>query len=180
MYIILYPSLGYKFYYGSRITDIHPEDDTGYFGSLVTFAHFNDPTHPEYQADAIKVVLHAVYAVSSQKTQRQIFKLENRLIKEALAASHVGPEICVNRNIAGRIYCTREERKMWSARGGGKNSDLLRQKLSKHYRFTDPTGKPKKIFGLRTFCKEHNLDPSAMRRVAQGKVNSHKGWRKHV
>lgn len=184
VYIILYPSLGYKFYYGSRITDIHPEEDTGYFGSLVTFSCFNDPTHTEYQADAIKVVLYSIYDVPSKSTHEQITKLESRLIKEALDASHVGPELCVNRNVAGRVFATPAERKLWSARGGkisgGKNAEFLKQHLAKQFKFTDPGGKPRTIVGLRTFCREHALDPSAMRRVARGKNAKHKGWRKYA
>lgn len=183
VYIILYPSLGYKFYYGSRVTDVHPEEDTGYFGSLVTFSCFNDPTHAEYQADAIKVVLHAIYAVPSKRTNQKIAKLENKLIKEALASSHVGPGLCVNRNIAGRVFGTTAERKIWGALGGkvsgGKNAEFLKQHLAKEFKFTDPTGKPRTIVGLRTFCREHNLDPSAMRRVALGKNVKHKGWRRY-
>jgi hypothetical protein len=201
VYIILYPSLGYKFYYGSRITDVHPEHDTAYFGSSVTFAHYNDPEHPEYQADAVKVVLRAVYAVSAFRTQKEISDLEHRLIREALEASHVGPDLCLNRNVAGRIYGTPEERKKWSASGGlaavekgtgihelipdsqgrmrKRGAINSQQARAKTYQFLSPTGVPQTVHGLREFCRDNNLDFSSMRKVHIGKRNKHKGWRKN-
>lgn len=201
VYVILYPSLGYKFYYGSRITDTHPEQDTAYFGSSVTFAHYNDPEHAEYQVDAVKVVLRAIYTVSAVKAQKEISNLEDRLIREALEASHVGPELCLNRNVGGRIYATPTERKKWSAAGGNAvvergagihelipdahgrmrpRGAIMRQKTSaKTYKFLSPTGVPQIVHGLREFCRDNNLDFSSMRKVHMGARNKHKGWRKN-
>jgi hypothetical protein len=179
IYVILYPALGYKFYYGSRVTTNHPEEDLTYFGSSVTFARYSDVNHEEYQPDALKVVLYSFYGKISKHNLRRISAYENRLIKEALTASHVGPEVCLNRNIAGRIYATTEERKEWSSRGGGKNADVLRQKLSKQYVFESPSGKRTPVFGLNTFAKKHNLNRGNLRAVHNGRRHSHKGWRKY-
>lgn len=85
LYVILYPSLGYKFYYGSRITDRAPEEDHQYFGSPVTFAHYNDPDHPEYQADALKVILRAEHRRESKKAAKALSDAESALIKTAHA-----------------------------------------------------------------------------------------------
>lgn len=113
LYVILYPSLGYKFYYGSRITDRSPDDDHQYFGSPVTFAHYNDPEHAEYQADAIKVVLQAQYRRESKRAATELSKAETSLIKTAHAdTEHLGPEVCLNRNAAGRFLLTPEQRKI--------------------------------------------------------------------
>ncbi|HEX2614011.1 MAG TPA: GIY-YIG nuclease family protein [Nitrososphaera sp.] len=42
---------------------------------------------------------------------------------------------------------------------------------------TSPDGIEQLVHGIRPFCKEHHLAPSALRRVAQGKQQSHKGWK---
>jgi len=113
LYVILYPSLGYKFYYGSRITDRRPEDDHQYFGSPVTFAHYNDSAHLEYQSDAIKVVLHAQYRRESKKAATELSKAETALIKTAHAdTKYLGPDMCLNRNAAGRFLLTDAQRKL--------------------------------------------------------------------
>jgi len=179
VYVIFYPALGYKFYYGSRVTDNHPETDLAYFGSSVTFARYSDVNHPEYQADALKVVLRAFYGENNARNLKKISTIENKLIKEALVASHVGPEVCLNRNIAGRVRATPEEFRTWGSKGGGKNSDLLRQKLAKSYMFMSPDGKKTHVRGLKTFAKQHNLNHGNLRSVYYGRRNSHKGWRRY-
>lgn len=179
VYIILYPSLGYKFYYGSRVTDNHPEDDLTYFGSSVTFARYRDANHAEYQADALKVVLRSFYGKVGDYNLKKITAFENKLIKEALIASHVGPELCLNRNIGGRFYATPEERRAWGSKGGGKNSDLLRQRLAGAYVFMSPEGKKTHVHGLKTFAKQHNLNHGNLRSVYYGRRASHKGWRRY-
>lgn len=109
-YVIVYPALGYKFYYGSRITKKTPEEDSAYFGSSVTFAHYNDPTHADYQADAIKVVLWAAYLSRSRKNAIALSDRESQHIKDALHnVEYLGPEVCLNRNYAGRIVMTKAE-----------------------------------------------------------------------
>ena len=183
VYVILYPSLGYKFYYGSRITENSPEEDTDYFGSSVTFSRYNDSAHDEYQQDALKVVLYSFYGKSGVYNAKKISGVEQRLIKEAVSASHVGPEICLNRNVSGRIFGTPDELKTWRSlggkKGGGKNAKMLGIKLAKEFAFFDPEGRVRTIRGLRPFCRENNLDPSAMRHVQRGRRTSHKGWRKY-
>lgn len=179
VYIILYPALGYKFYYGSRVTTNHPEEDLTYFGSSVTFARYRDVNHPEHQPDALKVVLRAFYGKTGAYNLKKITALENRLIKEALAASHVGPELCLNRNVGGRIHATLEERQAWGRKGGGKNADLLRQKLSRPYVLRSPAGKKVNVTGLKTFARRHNLNHGNLWAVCYGRRRSHKGWRKY-
>jgi hypothetical protein len=113
LYVILYPALGYRFYYGSRITDRAPEDDHQYFGSPVTFAHYNDPTHAEYQADALKVILRAEYRRESKRAAQELSAAETVLIKTAHAdIDNLGPDVCLNRNAAGRFLLTPAQRKI--------------------------------------------------------------------
>jgi len=113
LYVIVYPALGYKFYYGSRITDRSPAEDHQYFGSSVTFAHYNDPEHAEYQTDALKVILHAEYRRESKKAEIALSKAETALIKAAHDnVEHLGAEMCLNRNAGGRFLLTPEQRKM--------------------------------------------------------------------
>lgn len=111
LYVILYPSLGYKFYYGSRITKKHPDDDTDYFGSSVTFAHYNDDSDAAYQKDALKVILYAKHLYHTRKNTDNLNAAEAELIRAALNnAEYLGPDVCLNRNVRGQIYMTPEER----------------------------------------------------------------------
>ncbi len=48
---------------------------------------------------------------------------------------------------------------------------------SKEYLITDPKGNKHFIRCLNKFCKENNLNPHYMSRVAQGKQSHHKGWK---
>lgn len=124
IYVILYPELGYKFYYGSRITKKHPDADIHYFGSPKTFGRYNDVEHPEYQAAALKVILWAAHLPHRKKHARHLSDLEVQYIRSALDdQEHLGPDICLNRNCAGRILLTPAERrevaKKSIANGGG-------------------------------------------------------------
>jgi hypothetical protein len=109
VYVIYYPARNYCFYYGSRITDKPPADDWAYFGSSVSFAQYNDPEHPEYQADAIKVVLAATQSRRTKKAEQALGQQEADLIRAALR-DH-GLELCLNRNVQGRICLTEQQRK---------------------------------------------------------------------
>lgn len=194
IYLILYPSLGYKLYYGSRISKKHPDDDIQYFGSPVTFAHYNDPQHPEYQADAVKVIIAAEYVKWSKRSAARLCKLE----KEQIIRAHEehGAFFCLNRCAAGRFLLTKEElsaagkksaaisagvhgmsadaRDAARRRGGQVNA----LRTAKTYRLLDPNNRPKKIHNMTAFCRKHNLTRSHMFGVANGKERSHKGWRK--
>lgn len=132
LYVIFYPSLDFKCYYGSRITQIHPDDDIEYFGSSVTFAHYNDSAHPEYQPDALKVIIWAERLPYTKKSGYILADLEANMIKQALAES--GTELCLNRNYAGRIVLTQAERKIaWekSAQNGGGFLNMSKRKKTK-------------------------------------------------
>lgn len=108
LYVIYYPSRDYRFYYGSRITANHPSDDWGYFGSSVSFAQYNDPAHPEYQPDAIKVILNAKYQRRTKRAEQALSQAEADLIQAALR--EFGLNLCLNRNIKGRFCLTDEQR----------------------------------------------------------------------
>lgn len=194
LYVIIYPSLGYKMYYGSRITARHPAADHTYFGSPRTFARYNNAAHPEYQADAIKVVLYAEYCRRNKTNARRISSREMRLIKAA--HKEHGPDICLNRNAAGRFILTAaeliatgkkiaalglgmysmspEHRRAANKRGG----EALARKKAKTYKMLTPDNKRKTIHNMRAFCRENSLNHGHMFQVANGNLKSHKGWRK--
>jgi hypothetical protein len=196
LYVIIYPALGYKLYYGSRITTKHPDNDHVYFGSSRTFARYNAPRHPEYQANAIKVILFAEYKRRNKTNARRLSAQETKLIKAA--HKEHGPEFCLNRNIAGRFILTPDELsaagKKAIALGHGllgmtpaKLSDArkrggatTRRKKAKTYKMRTPDNKLKIIHNMRAFCREHSLTHSHMFDVANGKSHSHKGWRRHA
>lgn len=47
----------------------------------------------------------------------------------------------------------------------------------KHYILTSPEGDEHLVTSLKIFCKEHNLTPQNLRKVAKGQRNYHKGWK---
>lgn len=201
LYVIVYPSLGHKFYYGSRITDKHPDDDIGYFGSSVTFSHYNDATHPEYQADALKIVLHAAHLPRNSRNTRALNRREGKLIKTALKdTQHLGPDVCLNRNISGQIFAVPAVRKEWGMAGGIKARDAglgfhglspeqkaqIRAKgaavsaarRAKKYLLLSPAGVLIPVLNMTAFCRANKLDRCAVFNVLAGRRKSHKNWRK--
>lgn len=108
LYVIYYPSQDYRFYYGSRITENHPDADWSYFGSSVSFAQYNDQTHSEYQADAIKVILSAKCLGRTKKAEKELSQAEAKLIQSALKEFGLGA--CLNRNVQGRFCLTGDQR----------------------------------------------------------------------
>lgn len=141
LYVILYPSLGYKFYYGSRITDRHPDADHKYFGSPVTFAHYNDTTHPEYQADALKVILRAEHRRVSKKAEKELSEAEAALIKEAHANTvYLGPDVCLNRNAGGRFLLTDEQRRIAQERSKSNGGGFLNMPRKQHLKWAKKGG----------------------------------------
>lgn len=172
LYAIFYPSRNYQCYYGSRITDNHPDEDNDYFGSPVTYAHYNDPAHPEYQADAVKVIIWARNWPANKESCDRLSLLEAGMIKQALKES--GPELCLNRNYAGRIMLTPEEHAAARSKGGR----VCSERYAKAFAFVSPEGRIVRIKNLKAFCREHGLDPANMRQLNHGKRQSHKGWRR--
>ena len=108
LYVIYYPSRDYRFYYGSRITENRPDADWSYFGSSVSFAQYKDRTHPEYQADALKVILSAKRQGRTKKAEKELGHAEAELIRAALKEFGLGT--CLNRNLAGRFCLTDDQR----------------------------------------------------------------------
>jgi NADPH-dependent glutamate synthase beta subunit-like oxidoreductase len=194
LYVIIYPELGYKLYYGSRITTKHPDEDSMYFGSSRTFARYNNPDHSEYQAGAIKVVLVAEHRRRNKTNERWLSEQEMQLIKTA-HKDH-GLEICLNRNVSGRFILTPDELKAagkkavalgYGLTGMSPDDRLAAQKrggaaaarkMAKTYKMLSPDNKRKTIHNMSAFCREHSLLASHMFEVANGIMKSYKGWRK--
>ena len=42
---------------------------------------------------------------------------------------------------------------------------------------TSPKNEEFKLYSLRNFCLEHNLNDSALQRVAKGEIKQYKGWK---
>ena len=136
VYVILYPELGYKFYYGSRVTKRKPEDDTHYFGSPKTFGRYNDIYHPEYQAQAVKVILWSAHLPHGKKSTRQLSALEVSYIRAALdELEHLGPDVCLNRNCAGRFALTAAERREIALRSIANGGGFGNMPKARHMRF---------------------------------------------
>jgi hypothetical protein len=108
LYVIYYPSLAYRFYYGSRITENHPDADWSYFGSSVSFAQYNDAAHAEYQVDALKIILDAKHETRTKRAEKALSRAEAELIRTAI--QEFGLHLCLNRNINGRFCLTNEQR----------------------------------------------------------------------
>ena len=194
LYVIVYPALGHKVYYGSRITSKHPDDDHGYFGSLRTFAHYNQPAHPEYQSKACKVIIFAEYVRRNKVNARKLSAREKRLIKEA--HQEHGPEFCLNRNAAGRFILTTDELSAAGKKSVALGNGLLglspaacdaarrrggatrAKNAAKTYALLTPDNKRKIVHNMRAFCREHALSSSHMFEVANGLIRTYKGWRK--
>jgi len=79
------------------------------------------------------------------------------------------------------IKRTAEQKKAQSTRQiGMRYSHLRNEKIgfanSKNWLITDPIGITYRVFNLRQFCREKNLNQSSMTMVAKGKFKQHKGW----
>jgi hypothetical protein len=170
IYVIVFPELDYKFYYGSRVTHVHPEADN-YWGSPQTFKRYWQRAHPEYQTCAYKIILWQDWLPRTKESSRLLHDREVVLIQSALSnVAHLGPSICLNRAIGGRFCLTATERQ--------EHYDKLAQQSAKTYFFVDPTGKTVVVHNLRAFCRKFNLHKPNMTSVHTGKRKSHKGWRK--
>ena len=193
LYVIFYPAKDYQCYYGARITNIPPDEDIAYFGSAVTYAHYNQTDHADYQSDALKVIIWAKRVIPGKRSRQRLADLEKRMIKQALVES--GPELCLNRNYGGIIVMSEEEHKKAAASGGyksyterkgihGMSKRAMKQRLArsiaanaKSYTFLNPVGKSVTFMNLRRFCRDNNLDLREMRRVHARSRRSHLGWR---
>jgi hypothetical protein len=136
IYVILYPELGYTFYYGSRVTKRKPEDDKHYFGSPKTFGRYNDIYHSEYQSQALKVILWSAYLPHCKKSMRRLSDIEVGYIRAALdETDYLGPDVCLNRNCAGRILLTPAERREIALRGIANGGGFGNMAKTRHIRF---------------------------------------------
>lgn len=194
LYVIIYPALGYKLYYGSRITARKLDDDHAYFGSSTTFARYNTPDHAEYQATALKVILYVKHGSRTKTNARELSAMEMQLIKDA--HKEHGPDTCLNRNAAGRFIRTEDElrasgKKMVELGIGlygmspasrhaanKRGAATTGRKRAKTYKMLTPDNKRKTIHNMRAFCRENSLNHGHMFQVANGNLKAHKGWKK--
>lgn len=146
LYVILYPSLGYKFYYGSRITDRHPDHDDQYFGSSVSYRQYNNPRHAEYQPDALKVILHATHRTRTKKAERELSAAEAELIRTAWET--LGLDVCLNRNIAGRFCLSAEQQQRALQNSTANGSGFLGMTPARRRRCASAGGKRSRDLGL--------------------------------
>lgn len=136
VYVIVYPDLGHKFYYGSRITSKQPDADIRYFGSSKTFKRYNDIHDPEYQATALKVILWAELLPHTKTNTRALSKLETQYIRAALEnTEHLGPDVCLNRSYSGRIVLTPAEQREIGLRVVANGGGFFGMSKCRHMRF---------------------------------------------
>jgi hypothetical protein len=53
---------------------------------------------------------------------------------------------------------------------------VYRDTRSEEWILTDPSGNQHHIRNLKKYCEQHNLDATALRRVARGRCKQYKGW----
>jgi len=197
-YAIVYPDIAHRVYYGSRITARSPVDDHAYFGSMVTFKKYNTPGHPEYQRNALKVVLKCRYVLANKRNAQALWRAEETLIKDAMMND--GLKLCLNRNVRGRFILTEAQRKQAYARSLAGGSGFSRMTTAEHSahssaggkkggktraaqtasvcKLISPAGERITAVNMRQFCKKHGLNRANMRCVTRGTRHQHKGWRK--
>ncbi len=165
LYVIVYPELDHKIYYGSRICKRHPAHDTHYFGSSVTFARYNDPEHVEYQTSAYKVVLAARRLKCTLKNLEWLLEQEAALIYDALnAKSFCGLCNCLNRNVNGRFLLTKEERTEIGRRSAAAGNGFTGMKKREHRKHAANGGKKSHMMGVGI----HGMSPRKLK-AAQAK-----------
>lgn len=76
----------------------------------------------------------------------------------------------------GRKPSAETRAKMSATRSGRAAPESQKLKVSKRYVVTPPGGEPYEIINLNQFCKDQNLDGSAMNLCARGRRGHHKGW----
>ena len=92
----------------------------------------------------------------------------------------------ISESLEGRTCSEETKAKLSDSLKGNKNfegktfSDEVKQLLSeqkaKDWIAVSPDGEEVHIHNMRKFCLEHNLQPSAMSKVLNGKSKHHKGW----
>ncbi|NBP03605.1 MAG: hypothetical protein EBU90_26620 [Proteobacteria bacterium] len=84
----------------------------------------------------------------------------------------------------GKTWSNETKDKMsFSAKQRNLDSEYIKKQseaknhLKRKYKVIDPEGNCFVVFGINQFCKGNGLSHSSMILVAQGKRNSHKGWK---
>lgn len=67
--------------------------------------------------------------------------------------------------------------KGWKLYSGNTDTSINATPLAKTYNFITPEGKQVSVYNLRNFCREENLDPSALVKLSKGKILSSKGYK---
>jgi len=67
-------------------------------------------------------------------------------------------------------------KKMWKNPNSKVNQPDFWEKRLKEYIVCDPNNNISKIKGIKRFCLDNGLDPTALTNVALGKIKQHKGW----
>jgi group I intron endonuclease len=106
----------------------------------------------------------------------------------------------IGQSLKGKVLSVEHRSKIGASNKGHTHSPEAKSKMSaaaktrtpesrieamvsrrKSYLVTSPCGAQMLITGLRQFCREQNLTPGAMLRVANGEKSHHKGWKcEHV
>ena len=135
-------------------------------------------------------------AVLSEERRLALIKLHtgrkcSKETRQKMSQSQKGREISmearlkISRAAKGRRLSEDHRRKIALAGMGRVTSDETKEKLSlsraKHiYKLISPDGGIYTPERLAVFCDEHGLDPRAIRAVARGDRNVHRGWKAQI
>lgn len=104
-----------------------------------------------------------------------------RVMNQARASNTAfsDPEVIARRNAnpqwrANNAAAMRDKSPEWRANNLAANVAMR----AKHYVFTSPDGERVEVYNLAAFCREHGLYKSNMTKVALGKINHYKGWKR--
>lgn len=149
VYLILFSDETY--YIGSRSSRKLPEYDN-YYGSPVT----HKDKWADYDLQKEKVILRDDF-----KTYEETLAYEKRLIR-----MNWDNPLCLNENCGGSM----------SNSASKLGAQAVKDKYSVWVEFTSPDGVCYNHYGIKEFCREHNLDNSHIVKVLKGKRKSHLGW----
>ena len=112
-------------------------------------------------------ILERIYKINGK---RNYHHMHTKQAREKMKMSKIGTKLTdewkkkISKSLMGRVV-TESHRKKTA------------QSVSKEYIITDPKGKIFEITNLLDFARKHKLDQGNLTKVAQNKLNSHKGYK---
>lgn len=117
--------------------------------------------------------------LSASHTGKKLSEETKRKIGNAHKGRKQSPEAIEKTRLAhlGKKRSEQARANMSAAKRGHKMDLTLYSSRRKTLIVTEPNGTEYSIHGIHKFCKEHQLDPFLLKRVAKGEQDHHKGWK---